>query len=96
MNIGLRRAVSYIVLIILSFLCLFWFYVLFINATRSNSELVKGFTAIPSTHLMQNLHNVLHGTLPMIYGKDCYFYIYSYDHDDSDPGYGVGICTVDE
>ena len=68
MNIGLRRAVSYIVLIILSFLCLFWFYVLFINATRSNSELVKGFTAIPSTHLMQNLHNVLHGTLPMMSG----------------------------
>ena len=68
MNIGLRRAVSYIALIIVSFQCLFWFYVLFINATRSNSELVKGFTAIPSTHLMQNLHNVLHGTLPMMSG----------------------------
>ncbi len=67
-NVGLRRAIAYIVLAILSFLCLFWFYVLFINATRSNSELVKGFTAIPSSHLMQNLHNVLHGTLPMMSG----------------------------
>lgn len=68
MHIGLRRAISYIVLILLSFLCLFWFYVLFINATRSNGELGRGFTAIPSTHLMQNLHNVLHGTLPMMTG----------------------------
>ena len=38
-SIHVRRAVSYIVLILLSFLCLFWFYVLFINATRSNGEL---------------------------------------------------------
>lgn len=68
MHIGLRRAIAYIVLILLSFLCLFWFYVLFINATRSNGELGRGFTAIPSTHLMQNLHNVLHGTLPMMTG----------------------------
>ncbi len=67
-NIGVRRAISYVVLVLLSFLCLFWFYVLFINATRSNGELGRGFTAIPSTHLMENLHNVLHGTLPMMRG----------------------------
>ena len=68
MNIGLRRAIAYIVLILLSFLCLFWFYVLFINATRSNGELGRGFTAIPSTHLLENMHNVLNGTLPMLLG----------------------------
>ena len=63
-----RRAIAYIVLIIISFLCLFWFYVLFINATRSNGELGKGFTAIPSTHLIENLTNLFTGTLPVLRG----------------------------
>lgn len=63
-----RRAVAYTVLIIISFLCLFWFYVLFINATRSNGELGKGFTAIPSTHLIENLTNLFTGTLPVLRG----------------------------
>ena len=67
-SIGARRAIAYIVLILLSFLCLFWFYVLFINATRSNGELGRGFTAIPSTHLLENMKNVFHGTLPMVKG----------------------------
>ena len=63
-----RRAIAYIVLIIISFLCLFWFYVLFINATRSNGELGKGFTVVPSTHLIENLKNLFTGTLPVIRG----------------------------
>ena len=63
-----RRIVAYVVLAIISFLCLFWFYVLFINATRSNGELGKGFTAIPSTHLAENMTNLLKGTLPVIRG----------------------------
>mgnify|MGYP000568026816 CR=1 FL=1 len=36
-----QRTLAYIVLIIISFFCLFWFYVLFINATRSNGALKK-------------------------------------------------------
>ena len=43
-----RRVIAYVVLIIISFFCLFWFYIMFINATRSNGELQSGFTAIPS------------------------------------------------
>ena len=67
-SVHARRAIAYIVLIIISFLCLFWFYVLFINATRSNGELGKGFTAIPSTHLIENLTNLFKGTLPVLRG----------------------------
>ena len=63
-----RRAIAYTVLIIISFLCLFWFYVLFINATRSNGELGKGFTVVPSTHLIENLTNLIKGTLPVLRG----------------------------
>ncbi len=68
-SVRARRVIAYVVLILLSFLCLFWFYVLFINATRSNGELAKGFTAIPSTHLLKNLNNVLfHGAQDPIRG----------------------------
>lgn len=63
-----RRAIAYIVLALVSFLCLFWFYVLFINCTRSHSELTKGFTVLPSTHMLENLNNILHGTLPIWQG----------------------------
>ncbi len=65
MGLHARRAIAYIVLIIISFFCLFWFYVMFINATRSNGELQSGFTAIPSTHLLDNWNNLVKGTLPI-------------------------------
>ena len=63
-----RRVIAYVVLIIISFFCLFWFYIMFINATRSNGELQSGFTAIPSTNLLKNWNNLVHGTLPIWYG----------------------------
>ena len=63
-----RRVIAYIVLILLTILCLFWFYVLLINATRSNSELTAGFTFIPSTNLLVNITNVMHGTQPIMRG----------------------------
>lgn len=65
MSIHARRSVAYIVLVMISFFSLFWFYVLFINATRSNGELQKGFTLIPSTNLLTNWKNLVSGTLPI-------------------------------
>ena len=41
---------------------------LFINATRSNGELQAGFTPLPSTHLLENWNNLVHGTLPVWQG----------------------------
>ncbi|MBR5637476.1 MAG: carbohydrate ABC transporter permease [Pseudobutyrivibrio sp.] len=67
-SVHVRRVVSYVVLILISFLCLFWFYVLFINATRSNSELSLGFTPVPSTHFVENWTNLKNGTLPIFNG----------------------------
>ncbi len=63
--VGTRRIIAYTTLVVISFFCLFWFYVLFINTTRSHSELTLGFTAIPSTHLFENWNNIMHGTLPI-------------------------------
>ena len=68
MGIHARRALAYIVLVFMSFLCLFWFYILFVNATRSHGELTKGFTPIPSHYLIQNWKGVLAGTLPIVRG----------------------------
>lgn len=68
LGIHARRVIAYIVLIIISILCLFWFYILFINATRSNGELQSGFTAIPSSHLLENWKNLTAGTLPVVRG----------------------------
>lgn len=60
-----RRFIAHTVLILVTVLCLFWFYVLFINATRSNSELTRGFSPLPSTNLVTNWKNLLAGTLPV-------------------------------
>ena len=68
MGIHARRILAYVVLILVSFLCLFWFYILFVNATRSHGELTKGFTPIPSHYLIQNWKGVLAGTLPVVRG----------------------------
>ena len=68
LGIHARRFIAYVVLILVTFACLFWFYVLFINATRSNGELQAGFTPLPSTHLLENWTNLLHGTLPVWQG----------------------------
>ena len=68
LGIGVRRMIAYIVLIFFVFLCLFWFYVLVINATRSKGELTGGFSPIPSTHFIENMKNLFAGTLPVLTG----------------------------
>ena len=49
------RVVVYAILIFLSFLCLFSFYMLIINATRSNAQLQAGFTLLPKDNFFNNL-----------------------------------------
>ena len=63
-----RRFLAYLVLILMSFLCLVWFYILFINATRSNGELSRGFTVVPGGNLAKNFAGMLHSTQPVVRG----------------------------
>jgi multiple sugar transport system permease protein len=63
-----RRIIAYVVLVLVTIMCLFWFYVLFINSTRSNAELNRGFTMIPSKYAGQNFKNIVHGTQPIFKG----------------------------
>lgn len=65
----IRNILVHIMLIVLSFMCLFFFYILIINATRSHADLQKGFSALPGTHFLENLKNVANdGTFPMFRG----------------------------
>lgn len=64
-----RSIFAHVLLIILSFMCLFFFYILFINATRSHADLQKGFSALPGKYFLTNFKNVANdGTFPMIRG----------------------------
>lgn len=65
----LRVIVAHFVLITLSFMCLFFFYILIINASHSHAELQKGFSALPGGSLFDNLSKVANdGSFPMFHG----------------------------
>ncbi len=64
-----RTVVAYLLLIFLSFLCLFFFYILIINATRSHAQIMQGFSAIPGKAFMPNLKHVLQdANIPVLSG----------------------------
>lgn len=68
-KLHISRTLSYIVLILLSFLCLFSFYVLIINTTRSHPDIQKGFSMMPGKSFLYNLRNLLDNKqLPVLKG----------------------------
>ena len=68
-NFLASKVFRYIVLIFLSILCLFSFYILLINSTRSHADLQKGFSALPGKFFWENLKKVANdGTFPMFRG----------------------------
>ena len=69
LNVKTRRVISYVVLVIITIMCLFWFYVLFVNSTRSHADLTKGFSALPSTSAPKNGNRLLHSSnIPILSG----------------------------
>lgn len=64
-----RTILAYIVLILLSFLCLFFFYILIINSTRNHFQIQRGFSFLPGKSFMKNLQNVLSdANIPVLSG----------------------------
>ena len=51
------RLFAYLILIFLSVLCLFFFYLMVINSTRSNAQLARGFSLVPEGNFLKNLVN---------------------------------------
>ena len=60
--LAVTRIIVYAILIFLSILCLFSFYMLIINSTRSNAQLQAGFTLLPRDQFFTNLKTP--GTTP--------------------------------
>lgn len=64
-----RTIFAHVVLIFLSFMCLFFFYILIVNASRSHAELQRGFSVLPGGNFLTNFKNVANdGTFPMMRG----------------------------
>ncbi len=68
MGLKTRRVICYIVLIFVTIMCLFWFYLLFLNTTKTHNEIQLGFSALPGSNFFENWDNLIHGTLPIIMG----------------------------
>lgn len=56
--IGIKTAVSYLFLIFLTSICIFVFYVLFINSTRYNAEIRRGFSILPGRAILYNFQKL--------------------------------------
>ncbi|MBO5002471.1 MAG: carbohydrate ABC transporter permease, partial [Prevotella sp.] len=65
--LNFRRTVAYIVLTLMCILCLFFFYIMLINCTRSHLEIQKsGFAILPSDQFITNLTAILNDpNIPM-------------------------------
>lgn len=53
--LNISRAVVYFILALLTIICLFFFYLMIINSTRSNAQLQAGFTLLPKGNFFNNL-----------------------------------------
>lgn len=58
MGYKIKKGILYLLLILLAATCMFPFWMMIVNATRSGNEIVTGFTLIPSTHLKENWEQV--------------------------------------
>lgn len=54
----IKKTIIYAALILLAVLCMLPFMAMMVNATRSGSEIVTGFTLIPSNHIKENWETV--------------------------------------
>ena len=63
----IRRIFAYITLILLVIICLFPFFMLIINITRSHAEILRGFTVVPGNFLGRNFNNVVNNVnMPIV------------------------------
>ena len=56
-KLTILRVIVYAILIFLCVLCLFFFYLMIINSTRSNAQLNTGFSLLPKENFFKNLIN---------------------------------------
>ena len=54
----IHRIICYIVLIFFSILCLFFFYILLVNASRSHYDIMSGFSFLPGSQFINNFQRI--------------------------------------
>lgn len=57
-NLGIRRIICYIVLVILAIVSLFPIYTMLINCTRLHSEIQRSFSVLPGSAFLKNFTNL--------------------------------------
>ena len=57
-NLGVKRVLCYIVLVLLAIISLFPFYIMIINCTRSHMQIQLGFSALPGASFIRNFVNL--------------------------------------
>ena len=57
-KIRISHILIYILLILLTLICVVPFYIIIINATHSTNELYTGLSVLPGSHLMENIKNM--------------------------------------
>ena len=57
-KIRISHILIYILLILLTLICVVPFYIMIINATHSTNELYTGLSVLPGSHLMENIKNM--------------------------------------
>ena len=57
-KIRISHILIYILLILLTLICVVPFYIMIINATHSTNELYTGLSVLPGNHLMENIKNM--------------------------------------
>lgn len=58
LTLAIKRIFCYLVLIFFTFLSLFPFYIMIINATHTNAEIQRGFLGLPGRNLIKNFVNL--------------------------------------
>lgn len=58
-----QRAVVYLVLVVFALICIVPFYVMLVNATRTNEQINQGPSLVPGTALVNNWNTLIYGEL---------------------------------
>ncbi|MCI1721650.1 MAG: carbohydrate ABC transporter permease [Lachnospiraceae bacterium] len=65
----IHRTIVYIILVLLTILCLFFFVCLIVNSTRAHADISKGFRLVIGNYFLKNLTAVMNNAdLPVAHG----------------------------
>ena len=102
-RLALSRTFCYIVLALLTVLCLFSFYMLIINATRQHGAIMSGFSWLPGKSFLFNANNLFQDTniptLRALGNSPGHMELFSYlffDKDYFQAQIDVGIAAADQ